>query len=200
MNENKGKSPIEAAREHRSAFLAEWEIAVNPHTERAIEASKGALSLVRLGLRSLMILNGGALVLTPAYIGLFKISLETPNTLLVVVSASMFVFGLILSWACMLLGFFSMAAVEDRSVKQAEVASAKLFRAFYHNDRSDSRHGEISNEIVTAQEAVDKLQKKFLRLRLAGIVLSCVTIALFVCGSILSGCFIIQNAKTLLAG
>lgn len=191
MSDKQGNPPADAYRQHRAEFRAEWEAAVPPLEELAIEADKAALSFVQMGLRTSLILNGGALVLTPAYMTLFKIPAASPHVTLIA-GATCFVLGLVFSWICMLIGFFAMATASDRSYARRDSAAHRVIRSHYYlNDEQKS--SEATAKIEESNKQDEALRSRFMRLRKWGIVLSCVAMLLFIGGAILAGQFVVIN-------
>ena len=94
--------------ERRRAFLHEWEIAVHSQDADIRVANQGAVDLGRAVLQTAIMLNGGALVLIPAYLALVREPMDTAHQDRIVWCVIAFIAGLVLAWLSAACAYFTM--------------------------------------------------------------------------------------------
>jgi hypothetical protein len=95
----------------------EGDFRVGSINEDIAEANRSAIQFALAALKLGVVLNGGALIVFPAYVGIFKIELSEP-TFVSLVTILMFVIGLIVSWVAMLTGFFALSNESDHHMNR----------------------------------------------------------------------------------
>ena len=105
-NDNGGKEARNWERQlsRHNVFLDQWRTELAPVDAQIALATESATSLALTGLRSGYLLNGGALIALPAFIGIFK-KLESGDTDLFVFAAIPFALGLITCTVANFLGY-----------------------------------------------------------------------------------------------
>jgi len=128
MGDNK-QSPDDYERRRR-LFLDEWETGVTSLDEEGRSLNSGAIKFAISGLRSLFLLNGGGVVVLPAYVVLFKVSVDKISQDLVV-AALAFVVGLVLAAVANITAYFTMVQQVENTWYRREKAAHELEKAYW---------------------------------------------------------------------
>lgn len=169
-------------------YLERWKADIAPVEQFEIEAGKGAIAFAQTALKSGLILNGGALIVLPAFMQIFRVSDVAPVHITITILC--FTGGLFLCGIGALLAYLAMTATERRLGFSREIRILRLNEE--HNPSTDK--AQYTNKL---EEAINK-EKKFIKLatRLKGFGFLSVLLAfsLFAVGTIL-GTLTILPAK-----
>lgn len=123
----------------RRMFLDEWKTAVESQESDRRSLNEGATNFAQSVLRSGFILNGGVLVLFPAYVQLLGISIGSQISN-VIVSGAAFVCGLLFVWFASFFGYFTLV-LQASSVHWAREKATKTLESSFYPDRRDKGLG-----------------------------------------------------------
>jgi len=161
----------------RNELFREWDASLGPHREARKSASEAAVSFAQLGLKSCLLLNGGALIALPAYVSLDD-ACQGP---LIVLAAASFVAGLVAGAIATLFAYQTMV-FQTLALSHLEAESAFRVRAQYHPPEAVVELEKAAEQEREAQGVVARSE----RCRLAGVACYLVTTGGFVCGSTLA--------------
>lgn len=170
--------PLTADRGGRLA--AEWRATIEPFERQVQEANAHAVALGAMGLRALFILNGGALLVFPAYLSVLGTDLDAAFRPTVLAGAS-FLGGLMLAAIATLLAYLS-EAYRARSLFQARQAVAGAFEAVHRGDVDVA----IAADMGTYRARTLRTAKITPGLRVAAIVIAAISLAFFAAGAVCS--------------
>ncbi len=154
-------------------FWKEWEASQRPIRDVIRLSEEAALEFSKLGIRSLLLLNGGALIALPA----FATFSGTPDKELMFWSVASFAVGLVTCMIGLLLAYYTVAYQGGgRRMHALEVAAG--FEARHHPDRAEEKLREESE----AAEKVKSYNRKGEGCRIAAIVFLFLSLGGFVSG------------------
>lgn len=182
----------ESRRDVRREYREEREDQVFPLMEDRRIAQRAAIEFGQNLLKTIMILNGGALLGTPAMVSLFKIDTETTWRLLAA-TGGCFILGIIATLCGWICAFFSQARLSDEFHQVAAYNTALLDRAYQRLPENEL----ASTMASTAASAIWNM-KSFLRHRRAAIVLIIIATVFFVAGAVIGGVTVMTTPHKLL--
>jgi len=168
--------------ERRHLLAAEWRTAIEPLDRQAQEANVHAVALGAVGLRALFVLNGGALLVFPAYLGLLGIDLDSAFRLIFLAGVG-FLTGLIFAALGTLLAYFAEAS-RGRLAFHGKQAVLSAMRDSYRAAQAVEPVAQTGIEKYRAQAA--RTAKISRRLRVAAIVVAVFSLAFFAAGAFFS--------------
>lgn len=178
--------------ERRRLLAAEWHAAVEPFDRQAQEANAHAVALGAVGLRALFILNGGALLVFPAYLGLLGIDLDAAFRLIFVAGIG-FLAGLVLAAVGTLLAYFAEAS-RGRLAFQGKQAVLSGLRDSYRASYAAEPTAQADIEKFRAQAA--RTAKVSKRLRIAAIAVAVLSLAFFAAGAFFSAAAVMTGPSS----
>lgn len=163
-------------------FLRRFNQTATHHEARLDTSRKLAGSFASLGLRTLSILNGGAIVAVPALAEVFEISNGAHG--IVATSITAFAIGLVFAVIAILLAYISLevdcSAIDHRSSASAKQVTLDFLRALPNADLDeDQRKDEIASETSRA----DRFYLATHMLQLIAISLAIGSLAAFIFGA-----------------
>ncbi len=129
-------------REHRQDFLREWQIGVLPLDEMVLALNQGAIEFGQAALKAAFLLNGGALVVFPAFATVFGVADKTD----LFSAALVFVVGLTLTWLATACAYFTIVYQGLSTFKQREASAKRLQKSYYPPKQGSKPAGEKSPE------------------------------------------------------
>jgi hypothetical protein len=173
----------------RDSFRAEIELEVDPHRANATASERAAFELALSLLRTLIIMNGWAVVAIPATVTLFGLDASSIEWQLFE-TAGLFVAGLVAAWLASVIGFFALAA---RANSKDERAHAEHVRAtIKHYPRNPRAQSEWPTEANDAEEVSQRQQGRFARFRTAAVWICGLSGLLFISGALWGGYNVLQ--------
>lgn len=167
-------------------WLARWDMDVNGRREDAWRAGESAAAFAQMGLRSTLLLNGGALVAFPAFgelIGDVDLtSLKIASTLLVL--------GLMTGMLGILCAFINREIASKRLFLLAEKNSAIL----KNEDIQGEQRIKINKNLSDLRSKIDAAVRNQKKWRNAGVALSLLSISFFFFGA-LNGADMLRQSK-----
>lgn len=122
--------PVEFAHTRRELYLREWETSVSPAEVVLRDATRGAFDIALAGLKSVTTLNGGGLVLIPAYVGLFSQNGQGISPELAA-AISLFALGLVVAMLAYLGGYFTMLGQQKAAALKREKEATRINRMYF---------------------------------------------------------------------
>lgn len=186
------KDEVGGEAERRRQVAAEWQNAVEPFERQAHEANVHAVTLGAVGLRALFVLNGGALLVFPAYLGLLGIDLDTAFRLIFLAGVG-FLAGLVFAALGTLLAYFAEAS-RVRLAYQGKQAVLSALRDSYRTAHAAEPTAQTDIEKYRAQAA--RTAKISRRLRTAAIVVAVFSLAFFAAGAFFSAAAVMTGPSS----
>jgi hypothetical protein len=170
--------------ERQRLFLREVQSAAEPFDRQAREAGANAVTLAVMGLRALYLLNGGALIVFPAYLSLLGTDVDTAYRA-AVVAAAIFVAGLGLAAVATILGYVSEAQRARTATRAQEAAAAALREScdVMPPDLANARAPDTYKTLDTYKTGAARSARSSRRWRVAAAVAAFLSLACFVGGS-----------------
>lgn len=158
-------------------FWREWEANIRPSREAKVAASEGAVEFAKIGIKSSLVLNGGALIALPAFVEVN----HAVGVQFLAFSAGAFAAGLI---ACATSIFFAYQTMVYQGLYHSheEARIAADFRGRHH-PQTAATEAEIAAEAERDGEA---MAKKGEFCRIMGVVAYGGSVATFLVGSMLA--------------
>ena len=178
--------------ERRRLLAAEWQTAIEPFDRQAQEADVHAVTLGAVGLRALFILNGGALIVFPAYLGLLGIDLDSAFRLIFLAGVG-FLVGLVFAALGTLLAYFAEAS-RGRLAYYGKQAVLSALRDSYRAAHAAGPVAQTDIEKYRAQAA--RTAKISRRLRIAAIVVAVFSLAFFAAGAYFSAAAVMTGPSS----
>ena len=138
-------------REHRQDFLREWQIGVLPLDESLLALNQGAIEFGQAALKAAFLLNGGALVVFPAFATVFGVTDKTD----LISAALVFVLALALTWLATACAYFTMVYQGLSTLKRREAGAKRLENSYYPPKQGSKPAGEKSPEDLEKESRGD---------------------------------------------
>ncbi len=168
-------------------YLERWKADIVPVEQHVIEAERGAIAFAQTALKSGFILNGGALIVLPAFMQIFSVS--DVASAYITITILCFTGGLFLCGIGALLAYLAMSVTEQRLGFSREIRVLRLNEE--HNPSADKT--QHTNKL---EEAINK-EKRFLnlatRLRAFGFLCMILALVSFAAGTILGTLVILPS-------
>lgn len=185
---NKGDQDPRLFIEGRLIFLEEWRTNLTPLQNSIASADRAAVDFSLAGLKSMFILNGGALIAVPAFVEILDLGPEAFGSL--VDASVLFVSGLVECVLANLTAYLSMREAGLGLVATTESRAAMLKRVYTGDPK-----GDLAAKEAREEAKADRLGKKARRLADIGLVLFFFAFSAFIGGAILSG-LLLTSAPT----
>ncbi|MET0105680.1 MAG: hypothetical protein ABW072_11125 [Sedimenticola sp.] len=184
--------------ENRKEYVEEWKLNVFRFDEDIRSSTEGAVEFAQQGIRSGLMLNGGALVAVPAIIALFAVDVSQVASG-IILSGVLFVIGLLLSWAANLFGFFAMSNSADAySRQQGEVAKTLTLQYLIHSPGQEISQEDVDkhNKLIADEKSKsDGYWVSYRRNRMLGIISLLSSFIFFVIGAYMGGKVIVDAPR-----
>jgi hypothetical protein len=110
--------------ENDRKYFEQWKTDLSPLEQNALEASKAAITFAQNTLRSLFLLNGGALIALPTFSSMLRFSPAQTYYLLLPIGS--FVVGLVMCTVASFLAYFALGQSAARLYARMEVFKVNL--------------------------------------------------------------------------
>lgn len=159
----------------RELFLRDWEASVIPIEKQASDAYTAAVGYSLLVLKSILILNGGALAVLPAIVSTFGTAAQKT----VVVSVAIcFVAGVVFAVAAIALSYFTAYAEGQCQWYRREMVAHGAIHAYYKTSGCEEK-------IVVSNKQREKLWEKSNKMRIFAIICVLISVSTFLAGALL---------------
>lgn len=167
--------------ERRRTYLEHYKAELEPQYRYSVESDRASVGFAQSGIRSMYILNGGALVALPAFHALLKES-PTYTSEPLLWAALAFVIGLALSGITSLLAYLAQSAVSEA------VSHVISWRAISVNEsywpREEGKKPTAVEEIDAEKKQAKRWRKRFNWFAWPGVACAAAALTAFVFGAI----------------
>lgn len=133
-------------------LLEEHRSAVEPYDRQAVEANRGAIAFAVMGLRALFVLNGGALIVFPAYLSLLDINVDVAFEDSFTAAAS-FIAGLLAVALATLIGYLTQLQSGRHAYHGKQAVVIALQNALRGPGLSAATDAIVENHKIAAAKA-----------------------------------------------
>ena len=159
----------------RELYLKEWEISTSVFDAKAASSVAAAVDFAALGIKSLYLLHGGALVALPAF---YDKMLKGCSGWIILVSAVSYAIGMIVVVIANILSYFTMCYCEKGFNSERRIAAENAYKIYYCGG---------NNECEMVHEKKHKEEKNrwgvFRKLRFWSIIFAVISLLMFILGS-----------------
>lgn len=137
----------------REEYRKEFEQRVFPLDQYIISSERGAIDYGMMGIKSLYILNGGAVIVLPAYITLLDISINSSSVILM---SFLFFCGLVVTFVANLFAYFNLCHknILYQNYRDFETLSINLH--FYKDSYTEEEQSKLAADLKIAESKEDK--------------------------------------------
>ena len=132
----------ETKRARRELFLKEWQLATSVFDARITTAVSAAIDFAALGIKSLYLLHGGALVALPAF---YEKLLKSGDQAIVYSATSCYIIGICFTLVLNVSSYFAMCFCEKANNIERNVAADKVYSMSYERFGVDTDRDVAEN-------------------------------------------------------
>ena len=163
------------ALERQHEFLTRWNIGLDrPHT-RALEAYKSAVGFAQSGLRSAVLMNGGALVALPT----FATALNLKDGSSIIWPMTAFAFGIVSAVTAIMFAYLS----SDKMIYGFDIEASKVTANLNKERAEGDRLTELSTAANEAEENAEEARKVVEKFASIGLYAAVASLAAFIVGA-----------------
>jgi len=168
--------------ERRRLLVAEWHAAIAPFDRQAQEANAHAVALGAVGLRALFVLNGGALLVFPAYLSVLGTDLDAAFRPAFLAGVG-FLAGLVMAAVATMLAYLTEVN-RGRLAFQGKHAVTVALQDAYRGAHASEPASQMDIDDFRAQAM--RTAKASRRLRIAAVIVAIFSLAFFAAGAFFS--------------
>jgi hypothetical protein len=171
--------------EREKLYLERYRVDVAPMENFDVEASRAAVSMAQMTIRTLILMNSGAVIVWPSLQKVFEGAL-TPSSLGHALSAH--AFGIVAALIAAIFAFLSLHAGANRATAERNVRAMVRNKAHVEESPHVPKASGPTAEEIAREEALRKRRgRAALRHQYVGIAAAIISCAAFVAGAVIGG-------------
>ncbi|MFQ5853518.1 MAG: hypothetical protein ACE5JU_23415 [Candidatus Binatia bacterium] len=167
--------------ERRRTYLEHYKAELEPQYRYSVESDRASVGFAQSGIRSMYILNGGALIALPAFHTLLKDS-PTYTSESLMWSAGAFVIGLLFSGVTSLLAYLAQSATTEAVSRAITWRTISVNETYWPRDQATKPTAD--EEIDAEKKKERQWRRRFVWFAWLGVGSSVAALAAFVAGAV----------------